>query len=271
MKIFPKFIIWFILFTYSYSAFSQAFNDTIFTKNNDTIICHITLVNDHNIFYKYKKKKRSKAADISQEEVLFFKSDNPKLLNLVNIDRFPKCDNCENFLVFTSGDTVCYNLKCSFFDENNRFIKSAYLGTPNSVTLYEIDDIEFIKWNNIDYNSIEFSERNRQKIMTYNGIQHLNYNSFLSRLVIDGGMPLYGFYFFGSSFYYAAVPITTEIHDIQYYTIIDNEIILIPKRKNEFIDFVQAYLISNNSISNRLNNKLIRYDDIEEIFKLYNE
>lgn len=102
----------FVCCIFSFSAFvqSQSFKDTIFTKDNDTILCQITLVNEHNIFYNYKKKKWSRAADISQEQVLTNKSDNPKLLELINRPRFLKCDTCENWLAFKSGDTAYYRI-----------------------------------------------------------------------------------------------------------------------------------------------------------------
>ena len=45
------------LFVFVISGYSQDFKDLIVTKANDSIHCTITLLNDDNIFYDYKKKK----------------------------------------------------------------------------------------------------------------------------------------------------------------------------------------------------------------------
>ena len=48
----------FVFFTFFFCKFghSQFYIDTIFTKNYDTIVCHITMINSDNIFYIVKKK-----------------------------------------------------------------------------------------------------------------------------------------------------------------------------------------------------------------------
>ncbi len=56
-------------------AFCQEFTDLIVTKENDSIFCKITLVNEYNIFYQYNpKKKVISSASIARSAVLFFKS-----------------------------------------------------------------------------------------------------------------------------------------------------------------------------------------------------
>ena len=55
-----------ILFLSPFLSFSQ---DLIVTNSGDSIECTITLVNDANIFYTYKKKKREESTYISLQEV----------------------------------------------------------------------------------------------------------------------------------------------------------------------------------------------------------
>jgi hypothetical protein len=50
---------------------AQNFNDTIFTKNAEIIICNITLVNNYNIFYTSAKKK-NKSVFIPRADVIRF-------------------------------------------------------------------------------------------------------------------------------------------------------------------------------------------------------
>jgi len=47
------------------SYFSQAQTDLIITTTGDSIQCTITLVNDNNVFYTYKKKKREESTYVS--------------------------------------------------------------------------------------------------------------------------------------------------------------------------------------------------------------
>jgi hypothetical protein len=46
-----------IIFLLGNPSRAQSLIDTIFTKENDTLVCHITLVNSNNVFYTYHKNK----------------------------------------------------------------------------------------------------------------------------------------------------------------------------------------------------------------------
>lgn len=64
----------FILFL-APQAFCQEFTDLIVTKENDSIFCKITLVNEYNIFYQYNPKKKIIASSsIPRSSVIFFTS-----------------------------------------------------------------------------------------------------------------------------------------------------------------------------------------------------
>lgn len=57
---------------------AQSFEDWIITKQNDTIECKITLINDYSIFYDYKKRRSTKSTYISKCEVLEYFSETYK-------------------------------------------------------------------------------------------------------------------------------------------------------------------------------------------------
>ena len=73
-----------IILIVSSNLFGQSLNDLIVTKNQDSIRCKITLVNDDNIFYQYKKKRNIKTDYISRELVLDFQGSN---LDLITVKR----------------------------------------------------------------------------------------------------------------------------------------------------------------------------------------
>lgn len=62
-------IVLLISFILSLNLKGQELTDRIFTKDGDTINCKITLVNDQNIFYQYKKRRSIKADVISLNDV----------------------------------------------------------------------------------------------------------------------------------------------------------------------------------------------------------
>ncbi len=267
--IYSLFIICALLFVNS--SYSQSFNDTIITNEQDTIFCKITLVNDHNIFYQYKNKRRTKAGDISRDQVLSYVSCNPQIVEIINRPIYPKCDTCENWIVLKSGETIYYNIKVSFFDDQNQIAEGAYLKTRNSVTTLEINNISQIKWDGVFHNSLILSEKKRDELKKMNGLDYLNNNSFLSRTIIEGDLPLRGFYYFGSSIVWVGAISARSIEDIQYYIIKNNELLFIPSSRKGFKTFVLEYLADNEYLVSCINNKVLDQNDIVEIFKIYNK
>lgn len=70
-----------IIFVFANSIHAQSFDDLIITKNQDTIQCKITLVNDNSIFYDYKKRRSTKSTFISKTEVEEYQSETYKVEN----------------------------------------------------------------------------------------------------------------------------------------------------------------------------------------------
>jgi len=102
----------FILLFISLRLLSQDFNDLIITKELDSIKCVITLINDDNIFYQYKKKRTKKSAFISRNLVAKFSGDKIESITIKrkDLDRYRKCDTCSNWIVYQNNDTMYYNL-----------------------------------------------------------------------------------------------------------------------------------------------------------------
>lgn len=75
----------FLILINSVSAVCQVYSDTIFTSS-DTIVCKITLINNHNIFYSIKKHKSIINTYLQLKEVQNYKSDSSttSLNNVVN-------------------------------------------------------------------------------------------------------------------------------------------------------------------------------------------
>lgn len=94
---------------------AQSFEDLIITKQNDTIECNITLINESSIFYDYQKKKKTKSTYISKNEVLEFHSDIYKESEATSManDTLPEPD----FYSFPLG--CRFQLKLQLIDEKN--------------------------------------------------------------------------------------------------------------------------------------------------------
>ncbi len=64
-----------LLFCFLLLPLLSSSQDLIVTNSGDSIECTITLVNNQNIFYTYKKKKREESAYISLQEVRTYITD----------------------------------------------------------------------------------------------------------------------------------------------------------------------------------------------------
>ncbi|OYT15096.1 MAG: hypothetical protein B7C24_14890 [Bacteroidetes bacterium 4572_77] len=71
-----------LILTTNISAKTQDFNDWILTKDKDSVFCNITLVNDQNIFFEYKKRKRTDHGMISKKDVVNYYSKQNKNIQL---------------------------------------------------------------------------------------------------------------------------------------------------------------------------------------------
>jgi hypothetical protein len=264
----PILFVFFVLFNIHLKA--QSFNDTIFTKTSDTIICQITMVNNHNIFYQYPKKRRTKAGNISRDLVLSYSSSNPKLVEIINRPKYPKCDTCNNWIVLNTEDTIYYNIKLSFINDKYKIVKGVNISTPNSITTLNIDNISAIKWDSIIYKSLKLSIANLEKLKKMAGIDQLDSKSFISSTIVEGKIPLKAFCFTGTQIYYVGTISVRSVLDIQYYIIKDNEIVLIPHKQKDFKQFIQENLSDHNNIIISVNKNWARYKDTIEIFEMYN-
>jgi len=281
MNLTTKTLIFLLLFI-EFSSLAQTFNDTIFTKTNDTILCQITLVNDQNIFYQYKKKRRTKAANIPLDQVLSYSSENPKLLEIINRPRFPKCDTCENWAVLHTGDTIFYDLLISFIDEEpeshkivnkHHIIQKVQIITNNSSSSFDLEDINSISWNDLEYKSISLNIDEFKSLHTISNAIHIYGESFLTHQILEGKHPLYAISFKrGDHIPVPTPPFTAILKKVtyRYYTIVNGKKIFIPNGEIKLEDFLRRTFASNQDIIDLLKHNTIRYHEVDKVFKLAN-
>jgi hypothetical protein len=272
-----------------FSGFAQTFNDTIFTKTSDTIICQITMVNNHNIFYQYPKKRRTKATHISQELVLFYQSNNPQLLKITKQDKYPKCDTCQNWLAFKSGDTAWYGITPIYIDEEEKVIGKLSLKSQNSYTLVDLADVNTLYINDVFYQSIHLSKVERMPLYENTHATKIEQEDFLYHVIIEGKLDLYRFNYFVNHdemvlgeaslavLFGAAIGtiVFTESYKRRFKTAYfikkDNKNIVIPKSPEKFVAFAENYLSDHQDIVSKVKSNEFKYSDIEEIFRIYND
>ncbi len=148
-----KLITLFIFFDIN-TSIAQNYIDIIINKNQDTIKCHITLVNNQNIFYSYKKKKSAETTYISLSDINDYtwiskglnpEQQNGKTNNLILFDTTNTIKLCIKFITTFSqrnkirrwiGDfyyTAIYNsLTVSLYYKNHNI----FFG-PNFITIPE--------------------------------------------------------------------------------------------------------------------------------------
>lgn len=255
-----------LIFLFTLNAFGQDFDDLIITKKHDSIVCNITFVNDQNIFYEYKKKRKTKADYISRDLVLDFNS--AKLDDVVfkptASSFYQKCDTCENYIVLFSNDTIYYDLEIHRFEQSQHILQVCYL-SPSSFTTYIPYNLKSMFWDGIEYTPISLTDDDLAK-MRYHTFYHTAQKKHLGFYVIKGKASLIEFsYLVNSSYYYRSFLIMKILLEI------NNERIVVPMGENAFIWILRYYLKDNPELILRIENRELGYDDIEEIIKIYNE
>lgn len=265
-----QFLFLFFLTLTGFSAYAQSFNDTIFTKINDTILCQITMVNDHNIFFNFKKKKKIKSNYISREQVLSYESSNQKTLKIIGRTEYPKCDTCSNYIVLNSGDTIFYGIKLNYLIEDKKLINSISINS-NSYTLYGNEDILSVKWENIDYTRIILCNQDRISLYDRSKAYRLYQDDWLGYEIVEGKIPLMIFGYSGMRI--ILLPFMTQDPIISYdYCIkINDQYKLVPIEKKEFQSFAQQYFSDKKDLIEDIENGVLTRDNIEKILQIYNQ
>lgn len=281
MNIISKTFVLIFLFI-EFSSFAQSFNDTIFTKTEDTILCQITLVNDHNIFYQYKKKRRTKAADIPRDQVLSYSSGNPNIVEIINRPMYPKCDTCENWVVLKSQDTIFYGLQITFIDENpedfnplidHHVIEKVQIINKNSPSNIDLTEIESIKWNQTDYYTISLTTEDLKSLHSITNAIHIYGETFLSHQTSSGEFPLYAIIFKRGDHLPVPIPPFTAIVKkvtYRYFTVVDGKKVFIPKGEVNLQSFLRNHFASKPEISDYLKIHNIKYHELDKVFEMAN-
>jgi hypothetical protein len=282
--------------------FSQDLNDLIITKNLDSIKCKITLVNDENIFYKYKKKRHIKTTYISRSLILDFKGNDLKELTIKreDLDRYKKCDTCQNWLVDKDGDTIFYNLVVKYMkipsftlssmtefgsERDSSLIESIAYEDSTTFINYNICEVQYISWEGRNYFTFKPDYRYDHHNLKYqcenflgfylvkNSVSLIRYSSVYENVNSNIYKNTNGLIHNESSrelsmSYSKSIKTTPE-----YCIEIDNLRIMIPKKNREkhFRIAIMEVLHKDKKLVERIKNKEFEYEDIEEIIKIYNQ
>lgn len=246
---------------------SQSFDDLIITKSKDSIHCKITLVNDYNIFYDYKKKKNTKSTFISKTEVIEYLSDDYKEdESLINSILYPSCDTCRNWIVIKSGDTLFYNINLNFITKEKFHFADFQIREGNSVSHYTYDAIKSAQWNNTSYFYFNLSNRNIFDSDNNKILEGVHQKGFIGYQKYSGPINVVEF------FYQVLQHTDLSTHNKLGYCIVDNsEYIYIPNNRKEFIEVMRKYITKNPKLLKAIENKEFKYKDLETIIKIYNQ
>lgn len=273
-----QFIILLLLLKTISTAFGQDLKDIIITNNDDTIICNITLVNDDNIFYQFKKKKNIKTSYIAKNMVLDFTSTNLKSVTVKRkeFEIYNKCDTCTNWIIDSYGDTIFYNLDVKYARKEEKLIEYVRWSDSVSSQKFTSCDIKEAYWNGIKYFSISPDLRYETTTSPI-----YNCNEFLGYYVIQDETSLikYASYFksYNSNNGFSSPTATGTVSAFgtletapEYCVEIFSNIIKIPKINKHFRITMMNLLYKDSDLVSRLENKEFKYQDIEEVIKIYN-
>lgn len=249
------------LFLFGILVQSQNFEDLIITKNQDTIYCEITLINEYNIFYNYKKRKSIKSTYISKEKVSEFLSETFKVNNnLKHSSIYPSCDTCSNWIVLKTGDTLFQNIRLEYLLDGKYHFRDLFTNNEVSYSHYSFLELKSAVWDGIEY--YPFTLSNQDHKLLYGPLGSLTaQKKFMGYNIIEGEINLMEFWYNGydTKYHYA------------YCIVKDFHIILIPEKIDLFLQRMHDYLSDNPGLIERIENKELGYDNLEEIFRIYNQ
>ncbi|MBD79001.1 MAG: hypothetical protein CL840_08790 [Crocinitomicaceae bacterium] len=267
----------FLLFFVNIHLSAQDFNDEIETKDHVIIPCKITLVNNLNIFYKYKKGKKTKTAYIPKEQVLRY--DGLELesvtLSLSNSKMYSKCDTCENWFsahVDNSPDSNkrAYNdLTVRFLKADTTLIESISWTGQYGVRKFGSCDVNEAYWNGRKYFTVYLDLRYEPNLL-----RRYSCNHFLGYYVIKGDISLikYASSYLTNQYRNHGIPMATnevEKTNREYCIEIDSVRIKIPRKDDQFRAAIKELFHHDDFLIHGLEKYQWTYDDIERIVKLY--
>jgi len=294
MKIFYRVI---ILLFISTNLFGQNFNDLIITKNQDSIKCKITLINELNIFYQYKKKKNIKTDYISRELVLDFRGDNLENITVSKKDvkRYNKCDTCTNWIVDKDNDTIYHNLVIKYikpshlltsthinmfetgYKKDSTLIESITWKDPTTTIHYNICEIKSASWNGVNYFKFKPDFRYEHSNVKYMCEKYLGYYEVKNKVSLIRFTSIYesqDIHMNVNGGLDVARSSSSSIKTSPEYCIeIGSDKIMIPRRNRakHFRIAMMEVLHQDKKLVERIKNKEFEYEDIVEIINIYNQ
>lgn len=261
------------IISFSNTLYSQSFDDLIITKSKDSIQCKITLINDCSIFYDYKNRRSTKSTYISMEDVTAYLSDAYKDEDILSpYSTYPGCDTCSNWIILITGDTIFHNIKFKYLIEGKFHFNNFLVIDTNSIDEYTFVDLHSAYWNGINYTTFNFSERDNRLLDIKGYATHIHQKSYLGYDIVYGKIPLRDFFYIYTEYYFVP-PFTIPVLDNRsgYSMIKDNQAILIPEQEELFLQRIKLYLSDNPELIKRIESKELGYENIEEIFRIYNQ
>jgi hypothetical protein len=299
MKIFFSSV---IILLINANLFGQNLNDLIITKNQDSIRCKITLVNDINIFYQYKKKKNIKTDYISRELVLDFQGENIENITISKKDvkMYDKCDTCTNWIVNQNDDTIYHNLIVRYLKMDSTLIKTISWKDLTTSILYKSSDFKSVYWNGVNYFPITPDYRYDYSDLIYNSDVFLGYYLIKNKASLIRYTSAYQFgtilppsqRFKSYKLYHKRTKFTPKNTILDHLVIdqksilykpikytpeycieIDSQTIKIPirNRRKHFRIAMMEVLHKDKKLVERIKNKEFEYEDIEKIINIYNQ
>ncbi|MCF8379427.1 MAG: hypothetical protein K9H49_07610 [Bacteroidales bacterium] len=130
MRIILFISIFFLIFL---SIKAQEFNDTIITLAYDTIICNITFINENNVFYEYRIKKRNKSDHIAIDQTHYFTGKSKDLKEISRVESIVSETVLEvdkdSYVITRDSDTL-YNKVCIENGDTIHYVIDFGIGSP---------------------------------------------------------------------------------------------------------------------------------------------
>ena len=269
-----------LLVLVSVNTIGQDLNDLIITRSQDSIKCNITLINDQSVFYQYKNKKNIKSTYISKEQIKEMKGPNVELAKLKNVDDkyYNNCDTCNNWITLFSDDTIYYDLNIKFIKASPRLIKSFTFSTPYSSSFFYSCDIKEASWNNIYYFTFQpdlrfesstshrylcdnflgyYIVKDKVSLIKYTSHTRETKTNFQNLPFPNGGGTIHGYY-------------SGSLTEPDFCIEIDSKRFKIPKNNRQFKLAIKNLLYKDAELIEKIENRELKYDDVEEIVNIYN-
>lgn len=254
----------------SLGVIAQNLQDTIITKTGDTIKCEITFMNDDNIFYKYKQKRKLRSKHISKKNVYHYSSSKIEKVSFNSNSRtvYRKCDTCKNWLVTMNNDSIFYNLIPHPLCNDAYLFSHVACSDSNSVIIFEIPRIKSMMWNGFAYRHISDKDIDI-KHLPYTLQEFINRDQLMGYYRVKGKVSL-----IKSGYPVKDMPLLTiSSYSLKsvYFLEIDNKLVYMSRIKKEQATLLKELLKDNHDIIAQIRDEGINLFEIVKLLERYNQ